>query len=95
MGSGASCVAAGWLGRRANALAREPQEIRLQAEMRTIEIGGKPARVMGLQQPNGEQGISLSANDPFDVVLQNNLPVATAIHWHGLHPPNDQDGVRA
>lgn len=93
MGSGASCVAAGWLGRRANALAREPQEIRLQAEMRTIEIGGKPARVMGLQQPNGEQGISLSANDPFDVVLQNNLPVATAIHWHGLHPPNDQDGV--
>ena len=61
--------------------------------MRTIEINGKAASVMGLQQSDGEQGLSLRVTQPFDVTLQNNLPVPTAIHWHGLHPPNNQDGV--
>jgi FtsP/CotA-like multicopper oxidase with cupredoxin domain len=48
---------------------------------------------MGLEQANGKQGLSFVVNQPFDVLLENNLPVPTAIHWHGLHPPNNQDGV--
>jgi len=67
--------------------------IRLEAAMRTLEINGKSASVMGLRQPGGDQGLSLRVNQPFDVTLQNNLAVPTAIHWHGLHPPNNQDGV--
>ena len=39
------------------------------------------------------KGLSLMVNQPFDVLLENKLPVPTAIHWHGLHPPNSQDGV--
>lgn len=93
IGSGAACLGITWLDRSAAALRRDGQGLRLQAEMRTLEINGKPASVMGLRQPNGEQGLSLSVNESFDVILQNSLPVATAIHWHGLHPPNDQDGV--
>jgi FtsP/CotA-like multicopper oxidase with cupredoxin domain len=61
--------------------------------MRTLEINGKPATVMGLHQPDGKQGLSIAVNQPFNVTLQNSLAVPTAIHWHGLHPPNNQDGV--
>jgi FtsP/CotA-like multicopper oxidase with cupredoxin domain len=66
---------------------------RLQAVMRTLEINGKSATLMGLEQANGKQGLSFQVNQGFDVLLENKLPVPTAIHWHGLHPPNDQDGV--
>jgi FtsP/CotA-like multicopper oxidase with cupredoxin domain len=61
--------------------------------MRTQEINGKAATLMGLEHANGKQGLSLVVNQPFNVVLENKLSVPTAIHWHGLHPPNDQDGV--
>jgi FtsP/CotA-like multicopper oxidase with cupredoxin domain len=61
--------------------------------MRTIEINSKPATLMGLGQANGKQEPSFVVNQPFDVLLENKLPVPTAIHWHGLHPPNNQDGV--
>jgi FtsP/CotA-like multicopper oxidase with cupredoxin domain len=66
---------------------------KLQAATRTLEINGKAATVMGLLQPNGKQGIEASVNQPFRVELENKLTVPTAIHWHGLHPPNNQDGV--
>jgi FtsP/CotA-like multicopper oxidase with cupredoxin domain len=65
----------------------------LRAVTRTLEINGKPASVMGLLQANGTQGITSTVNQLFRVVLENQLPVPTAIHWHGLHPPNNQDGV--
>ena len=65
----------------------------IRATKRTLEINGKAADVMGLLQPNGTQGIGSVVNDPFQVTLDNQLTVPTAIHWHGLHPPNNQDGV--
>jgi len=67
--------------------------ITLQALTRTLEVNGKAATVMGLLQPNGTQGIESMVNRPFHVVLENKLTVPTAIHWHGLHPPNNEDGV--
>jgi FtsP/CotA-like multicopper oxidase with cupredoxin domain len=48
---------------------------------------------MGVQQSNGTQGLTANVNQPFRVQLENKLSVPTAIHWHGLHPPNNQDGV--
>jgi FtsP/CotA-like multicopper oxidase with cupredoxin domain len=66
---------------------------KLQAVTRTLEINGKAATVMGVQQPNGTQGLIANVNQPFRVILENKLSVPTAIHWHGLHPPNNQDGV--
>jgi FtsP/CotA-like multicopper oxidase with cupredoxin domain len=65
----------------------------LQVTPRTLEINGKAANVMGLLQPNGTQGMTSVVNLPFRVVLENKLTVPTAIHWHGLHPPNTEDGV--
>ena len=65
----------------------------MRAAMRSLEINGKAAALMGLEQTNGKQGLSLEANQRFNVLMGNKLPVPTAIHWHGLHPPNSQDGV--
>jgi FtsP/CotA-like multicopper oxidase with cupredoxin domain len=65
----------------------------IRAMKRTLDINGKAADVMGLLQPNGTQGMSTKVNAPFQVTLENQLAVPTAIHWHGLHPPNNEDGV--
>ncbi len=65
----------------------------LQATTRTLEINGKSANVFGLLQPGGAQGYASTVNLPFNVILENKLSVPTAIHWHGLHPPNNEDGV--
>ena len=37
--------------------------------------------------------IKLDRDDKVQVRLLNNLPLGTDIHWHGVHTPNDQDGV--
>jgi FtsP/CotA-like multicopper oxidase with cupredoxin domain len=65
----------------------------IAADMRTVEINGKSSRMMGLAQADGKSALILDAAQPFDVFLENKLPVPTAIHWHGLHPPNREDGV--
>jgi len=65
----------------------------IRATKRTLEINGKAADVLGLLQPNGSQGLSTTVNDLFQVTIENQLPERTAIHWHGLHPPNNEDGV--
>jgi len=69
------------------------QATTIRATKRTLEINGKAADVMGLLQPNGTQGMTSVVGNPFQVTLDNQLTVPTAIHWHGLHPPNNEDGV--
>jgi FtsP/CotA-like multicopper oxidase with cupredoxin domain len=65
----------------------------IRATKRTLDINGKAANVLGLLQPNGSQGMTCVANELFNVRLDNELSVPTAIHWHGLYPPNNEDGV--
>jgi len=37
--------------------------------------------------------IRVTEGDTVEVVVRNELDESTSIHWHGLHVPNDQDGV--
>jgi FtsP/CotA-like multicopper oxidase with cupredoxin domain len=37
--------------------------------------------------------IRVTEGDTVEVVVHNQLDESTSIHWHGLHVPNDQDGV--
>lgn len=37
--------------------------------------------------------IIVDVGDKVQVELTNNTPMGTDIHWHGIHTPNDQDGV--
>src|ERR1700721_4850133 len=97
--SGGACVGAALLGCRGKTPLPSTENptpsnaTPLRAVMRTLEVNGKTATLMGLEQANGKQGLSFVVNQPFDVLLENRLPVPTAIHWHGLHPPNNEDGV--
>ncbi|MDK1373870.1 MULTISPECIES: multicopper oxidase domain-containing protein [unclassified Sinorhizobium] len=65
----------------------------LTISTRVIEVRGKAANVFGLVQPNGRHGLTLDANGQFDVALGNDGGEPTLIHWHGLTPPWELDGV--
>ena len=88
--AGASAAAlAAVLPRTAAATAPIP----IAAERRVIEVRGRAATVSGLLQPDGRAGARFRAGDRFRVALTNKLPEPTLIHWHGLRPPLEQDGV--
>jgi len=97
--SGGACAGVALVGCQGHASlpstenAKPSNATRLQAKSRTLEINGKAATLMGLEQANGKQGLSFAVGQPFNVLLENQISVPTAIHWHGLHPPNNQDGV--
>ena len=37
--------------------------------------------------------IRVDLGDKVQVVVNNETPMGTDVHWHGIHTPNDQDGV--
>jgi FtsP/CotA-like multicopper oxidase with cupredoxin domain len=65
----------------------------LRLQRRTIEVNGKPASVFSIRQPDGAAGIVTEVGKPFRVHLENNIDQPSLIHWHGLTPPWQQDGV--
>src|SRR6201987_3175210 len=65
----------------------------LQLQRRTIEVNGKSASVFGIRQSDGTAGIVTEVGRPFRVHLANNIDQPSLIHWHGLTPPWQQDGV--
>ncbi len=65
----------------------------LQVQRRSIEVKGKPASILAVRQPDGTPGLVTSVGRRFRVHLENQLGVPTLIHWHGLTPPWQQDGV--
>jgi len=69
-----------------------PQTI-LELVRRSIEVNGKPASVFGIRQPDGTFGISTEVGEPFRVRVANRIDEPSLIHWHGLTPPWQQDGV--
>ena len=60
---------------------------------RSIEVNGKPASVLGIAQPDGTLGLVTSVGRRFRARVENTLDMPTLIHWHGLTPPWQQDGV--
>ena len=67
--------------------------VALTAGRRTLDVNGCAASVFGILQPDGRQGLVTSVTAPFRVDLRNACGEATLIHWHGLTPPYQQDGV--
>jgi FtsP/CotA-like multicopper oxidase with cupredoxin domain len=65
----------------------------LRIARRGIEVNGNPASVLGIRQPDGTFGITTQVDKRFRVHLENTLNEPSLIHWHGLTPPWQQDGV--
>ena len=65
----------------------------LRLQRRNIEVNGKPASVYGIRQPDGTFGITTDVGKPFRVRVENSIDEPSLIHWHGLTPPWQQDGV--
>ncbi|WP_378947965.1 multicopper oxidase family protein [Mesorhizobium sp. ANAO-SY3R2] len=65
----------------------------IAAGKRVIEVKGKAANVFGLTQADGTSGLVMNAGENFRVRLKNLIGEPTVIHWHGLTPPWQQDGV--
>ena len=65
----------------------------LRLQRRNIQVNGKPASVYGIRQPDGTFGITTDVGKPFRVRVENGIDEPSLIHWHGLTPPWQQDGV--
>jgi FtsP/CotA-like multicopper oxidase with cupredoxin domain len=65
----------------------------LRAVSRTIDVNGRAASVFGLQAGEGRSGLTFTEGEAFRVDLRNDLAEPTLIHWHGMRPPFEQDGV--
>jgi FtsP/CotA-like multicopper oxidase with cupredoxin domain len=87
----AAATAALTTGARAQS-SSEPVTV-LKLQRRTIEVKGKAASVYGIRQPDGTDGLTTSVGKSFRVRLENGIEAPSLIHWHGLTPPWQQDGV--
>jgi FtsP/CotA-like multicopper oxidase with cupredoxin domain len=78
-------------GANAGASSAPPTVLRL--ERRGIEVNGKPSSVFRISQPDGTSGIVTRRGARFRVRVENKIGEPSLIHWHGLTPPWQQDGV--
>ncbi len=65
----------------------------LSVASRTIEVFGKAHKVFGVTGPKNNAGLNILLEERFHYRVQNDLLEPTVLHWHGLTPPNAQDGV--
>jgi len=65
----------------------------LRLERRGIEVNSKPSSVFRISQPDGTSGIVTRSGAQFRVRVENMIGEPSLIHWHGLTPPWQQDGV--
>jgi FtsP/CotA-like multicopper oxidase with cupredoxin domain len=70
-----------------------PPRTILQLLRRNIQVNGKSASVYGIRQPDRTFGITTDVGKPFRVRVENKIDEPSLIHWHGLTPPWQQDGV--
>ncbi|ASU84409.1 copper oxidase [Nocardiopsis gilva YIM 90087] len=65
----------------------------LSAVESDLDIGGRSVRTWSLGDALPGEELRLTAGDTLNATLDNRLPEATSIHWHGLAVRNDMDGV--
>jgi FtsP/CotA-like multicopper oxidase with cupredoxin domain len=65
----------------------------LRVVKRDLEVNKRAASVFGILQPGGVHGLVTDVSAPFRVRLENQAGEETLVHWHGLAPPSEQDGV--
>jgi FtsP/CotA-like multicopper oxidase with cupredoxin domain len=70
------------------------KEFRVTAQLADWEV--EPGKIVEAYTYNGTvpaPSIHVEVGDMVRVILQNDLPTPTTIHWHGIRVPNAMDGV--
>lgn len=73
--------------------AAEASPIILKLQRRVIEVYGKASSAYRIERSDGLAGVVLDKGSRFRVRVENELGEPSLIHWHGLTPPSNQDGV--
>ncbi len=87
----ADAVVAGEAGRRA--AGRNLVTARLTPAPVTVNLGGRVMRTWAYGDAVPGPLLRATAGDLLRVTVDNQLPVDTSVHWHGLALRNDMDGV--
>jgi FtsP/CotA-like multicopper oxidase with cupredoxin domain len=90
--SGCAAFSATAFSSHSQTLAAAPQR-KLLVGRRTIEVLGRSAEVYGLTGSDGRSGLLLDPGERFSVALENTLGEETSIHWHGMTPAPELDGI--
>ena len=87
--------AIGMLGRvpSANAEGENQPTFDIQLQSRILDVNGKAAKVFGISVDGKAGGLYTKFGPDFSATVNNQLSEDTLIHWHGLVPPVEQDGV--
>ncbi len=70
------------------------KEFRLTTAITPWEV--EPGKIVDAWTYNGQvpgPAIRVDLGDKIRVIVDNQLPMGTDVHWHGVHTPNDMDGV--
>jgi len=74
--------------------AQKSKEINLTGGLTTVDLGnGKPFTAWTYNGNIPGPEIRVKEGERLHVVLKNNLPEETTVHWHGVPVPNSMDGV--
>ena len=65
----------------------------LRLQNMSLDVKGKAASVFAIRQPDGTAGITTDVGKSFYIRVENKISEPSLIHWHGLTPPWQQDGV--
>jgi len=65
----------------------------IRAGTRVIDVNGRAVTIFGLTRADGSHGLTTEVGQRFQVRLENETDEETLIHWHGMTPPWQQDGV--
>ena len=70
-----------------------PGTVQLLAAPATVDLGGRTVKAWTFNGELPGPELRLRAGQVVRVRLQNRLPTATTVHWHGIALRNDMDGV--
>jgi multicopper oxidase len=70
-----------------------PDAVRLLATPATVDLGGRAVKAWAFNGELPGPELRLRAGQVVRVRLENRLPAATTVHWHGIALRNDMDGV--
>ncbi|HEU5016013.1 MAG TPA: copper oxidase [Roseiflexaceae bacterium] len=90
-------------GVKTEGVGNQPLEPRIEGDVKVFELTAAitksevtPGQKLDAWTYNGQlpgPELRVTEGDKVRVILHNNLPESTAIHWHGVMVPNNMDGV--